>query len=316
MWGYIVRRLLLGIPTLLGVTVIVFSLMHLAPGDPISAMLPPDAPQEVVQMIRQQMGFDKPLPVQYWLWLTRVVQGDLGRSIATRRPVIEDIRSALGNTFILAFAAACLGFTLGSTLGSLAAFSRGRWLDKASSAAAITGVSLPHYWVAIMLIIIFSVELNWLPAMGMQGTGADSSGWGEVARHMILPTIALSLIPMGVVTRMVRASVLEILSQDFVLTLRAKGLWSRTVTRHVIKNAAPPVLTLMGLQFGYLLGGSVLVETVFSWPGSGYLLNLAIFQRDFPVLQGTILVLASFFVILNLVVDIAQSFVDPRIRRG
>lgn len=316
MWGYIVRRLLLGIPTLLGVTVIVFSLMHLAPGDPISAMLPPDAPQEVVQMIRQQMGFDKPLPVQYWLWLTRVVQGDLGRSIATRRPVIEDIRSALGNTFILAFAAACLGFTLGSALGSLAAFSRGRWLDKASSAAAITGVSLPHYWVAIMLIIIFSVELNWLPAMGMQGTGAESSGWGEIARHMILPTIALSLIPMGVITRMVRASVLEILSQDFVLTLRAKGLWSRTVTRHVAKNAAPPVLTLMGLQFGYLLGGSVLVETVFSWPGSGYLLNLAIFQRDFPVLQGTILVLASFFVILNLAVDIAQSFVDPRIRRG
>jgi peptide/nickel transport system permease protein len=133
---------------------------------------------------------------------------------------------------------------------------------------------------------------------------------------MILPTIALSLIPMGVITRMVRASVLEILSQDFVLTLRAKGLWSRTVTRHVIKNAAPPVLTLMGLQFGYLLGGSVLVETVFSWPGSGYLLNLAIFQRDFPVLQGTILVLASFFVMLNLLVDILQSVVDPRIRRG
>jgi peptide/nickel transport system permease protein len=315
MWGYIVRRLLLGIPTLLGVTIIVFSLMHLAPGDPISAMLPPDAPQEVVQMMRQQMGFDKPLPVQYWRWLTRVVQGDFGRSIATRRPVTEDIRSALGNTFILALAAACLGFTLGSTLGSLAAFSRGRWLDKAFSAAAITGVSLPHYWVAILLIIVFSVELNWLPAMGMESTGGGSSGW-EIARHMILPTVALSLIPMGVITRMVRASVLEILSQDFVLTLRAKGLWSRTVTQHVIKNAAPPVLTLMGLQFGYLLGGSVLVETVFSWPGSGYLLNLAIFQRDFPVLQGTILVLASFFVILNLLVDILQSVVDPRIRRG
>jgi peptide/nickel transport system permease protein len=315
MWGYIVRRLLLGIPTLLGVTVIVFSLMHLAPGDPISAMLPPDAPQEVVQMVRQQMGFDKPLPVQYWLWLTRVVQGDFGRSITTRRPVLEDIRSALGNTFILAIAAACLGFTLGSTLGSLAAFLRGRWLDKVFSATAITGVSLPHYWVAILLIILFSVELNWLPAMGMQSTGAQSSEW-EIVRHMILPTIALSLIPMGVVTRMVRASVLEILSQEFVLTLRAKGLWSRTVTRHVIKNAAPPVLTLMGLQFGNLLGGSVLVETVFSWPGSGYLLNLAIFQRDFPVLQGTILVLASFFVVLNLLVDILQSIVDPRIRRG
>src|SRR5919108_5676022 len=314
MWGYIVRRLLLGIPTLLGVTLIVFSLMHLAPGDPISAMLPPDAPQEVVQMIRQQMGFDQPLPVQYWLWLKRVVQGDLGRSIATRRPVIEDIRSALGNTFMLAVAAACLGFLLGSTLGSFAAFSRGRWLEKVSSAAAITGVSLPHYWVAILLIIIFSVELNWLPAMGMQSTGAEPSGW-EIARHMVLPTIALSLIPMGVITRMVRASVLEILSQDFVLTLRAKGLWSRTVTRHVMKNAAPPVLTLMGLQFGYLLGGSVLVETVFSWPGSGFLLNLAIFQRDIPMLQGVILVLATFFVILNLLVDIVHSLIDPRIRR-
>jgi peptide/nickel transport system permease protein len=169
--------------------------------------------------------------------------------------------------------------------------------------------------VAILLIIIFSVELNWLPAMGMQSTDSASAGWGEVARHMILPTIALALIPMGVITRMARASVLEILSQEFVMTLRAKGLWSRTITRHVVKNAAPPVLTLMGLQFGYLMGGSVLVETVFSWPGSGYLLNLAIFQRDFPVLQGTILVLASFFVLLNLMVDIVQSLVDPRIRR-
>jgi peptide/nickel transport system permease protein len=216
---------------------------------------------------------------------------------------------------MLALAAACLGFALGSTLGSLAAFSRGRWPDKVCSAAAITGVSLPHYWVAILLIIIFSVELNWLPAMGMHSTGSEASGWGEIARHMILPTIALALIPMGVITRMARASVLEILSQEFVMTLRAKGLWSRTITRHIVKNAAPPVLTLMGLQFGYLLGGSVLVETVFSWPGSGYLLNLAIFQRDFPVLQGTILVLASFFVMLNLVVDIVQSLVDPRIRR-
>jgi peptide/nickel transport system permease protein len=179
-------------------------------------MLPPDAPQEVVQMVRQQMGFDRSLPVQYWLWLMRVVQGDLGRSIATRRPVIQDLRSALGNTFLLAFAAACLGFTVGGILGSMAAFFRGRWADKMFSAAAITGVSLPHYWVAILLIIIFSVELNWLPAMGMQSTSSESAGWEEVARHMILPTMALALIPMGVITRMMRASVLEILSQEFV----------------------------------------------------------------------------------------------------
>jgi peptide/nickel transport system permease protein len=314
MWGYILRRLLFGIPTLLGVTIIVFSLLHLSPGDPVSAMVPADAPQELVDMIKRQMGLDQPLPVQYWRWLRRVAQGDLGNSLATRRPVLGEIRGALGNTFVLAISAALVGFTLGVMLGTIAAFFQGRWLDKAASATAISGVSLPHYWVGIVLIIIFSVELNWLPAMGMQETQGETSLWSLV-RHMILPTIALSLIPMGVVTRMVRTSILEILNQEFVLTLRAKGLWSRTITRHVMKNAAPPVLTLMGLQFGYLLGGSVLVETVFSWPGSGFLLNLAIFQRDIPMLQGIILVLASFFVLLNLLVDILHSVIDPRIRR-
>lgn len=315
MWSYVLRRLLFGIPTLLGVTIIVFSLLHLAPGDPISAMVPSDAPLELVQMIRRQMGFDQPLPVQYWRWLSHVIQGDLGNSIATRRPVLGEIRSALGNTFVLAMAAATVGFGLGITLGTIAAFGRGTWLDKAASAIAISGVSLPHYWVGIVLIIIFSVTLNWLPAMGMQETQGASSFW-TLLRHMVLPTIALSLIPMGVITRMTRASVLEVLSHEFVLTLRAKGLWSRAVVQHVVKNAAPPVLTLMGLQFGYLLGGSVLVETVFSWPGSGFLLNLAIFQRDIPMLQGIILVLATFFVLLNLLVDILHSVIDPRIRRA
>jgi peptide/nickel transport system permease protein len=314
MWGYIVRRLLFGIPTLLGVTIIVFSLLHLSPGDPVSAMVPADAPQELVDMIKRQMGLDQPLPVQYWRWLRRVAQGDLGNSLATRRPVLGEIRGALGNTFVLAISAALVAFTLGVTLGTIAAFFQGRWLDKAASATAISGVSLPHYWVGIVLIIIFSVELNWLPAMGMQETQGQTSLW-SLLRHMILPTMALSLIPLGVVTRMVRTSLLEILNQEFVLTLRAKGLWSRSITRHVMKNAAPPVLTLMGLQFGYLLGGSVLVETVFSWPGSGFLLNLAIFQRDIPMLQGIILVLASFFVLLNLLVDILHSLIDPRIRR-
>jgi peptide/nickel transport system permease protein len=315
MWGYILRRLLFGIPTLLGVTIIVFSLLHLSPGDPVSAVLPADAPQELVDMIKQQMGLDQPLPVQYWRWLRRVVHGDLGNSLATRRPVLGEIRGALGNTFVLAVSAALVAFTLGVVLGTVAAFFQGRWLDKVASATAISGVSLPHYWVGIVLIIIFSVELNWLPAMGMQETQGQTSLW-SLLRHMVLPTVALSLIPLGVVTRMVRTSLLEILNQEFVLTLRAKGLWSRSIMRHVMKNAAPPVLTLMGLQFGYLLGGSVLVETVFSWPGSGFLLNLAIFQRDIPMLQGVILVLAAFFVLLNLLVDILHSLIDPRIRRA
>ena len=314
MWGYIVRRLCFGIPTLLGVTVIVFILLHLAPGDPINAMVPPDAPVELVQMIRQQMGLDQPLPIQYWRWLTRVARGDLGNSLATRRPVLQESVLPSGTRFCWLFPRHVSVLRWGIALGTTAAFFRGRWLDKVVSAMAITGVSLPHYWVAIMLILIFSVTLNWLPAMGMQETSGSSSLW-TLVRHMILPSLALSLIPMGVLTRLVRASVLEILQQDFVLTLRAKGLWARTVTWHVMKNAAPPVLTLMGLQFGYLLGGSVLIETVFSWPGSGFLLNLAIFQRDIPMLQGVILVLATFFVLLNLLVDIVHSLIDPRIRR-
>jgi peptide/nickel transport system permease protein len=173
-------------------------------------------------------------------------------------------------------------------------------------------VSLPHYWCAIVMVLVFSVFLNWLPAQGM---GDEGASWGEQLQYLVLPVITLSLIPMGVVARLVRATVLEILSQEFVGALTAKGLARRPTLLHVCKNAAPPVLALMGLQFGFLLGGSILVETVFNWPGSGNLLNLAIFRRDIPVLQATILVLAFFFVILNLAVDIAQAAIDPRIRR-
>ena len=306
MWSYILRRLFFGIPTLLGVTIIVFTLLHLAPGDPISAMVPSDAPLEVVQMIRQQMGFDKPLPVQYWLWLTRVVQGDLGRSITTRRPVIEDIRSALGNTFILAFAAACLGFTLGSTLGSLAAFSRGRWLDKVSSAAAITGVSLPHYWVAIMLIIIFAVRLKLLPA----------SGYGTW-QHFLMPSLCLGMAFAPITMRLVRSGMIEVLSMDYIKTARSKGVAERRVVwKHAFRNASIPVVTVLGLQFGQLLGGAIITETVFAWPGVASLTVDSIRNQDFPVVQCAVVLLALIIVIVNLVVDVIVGFIDPRIRAG
>jgi peptide/nickel transport system permease protein len=175
----------------------------------------------------------------------------------------------------------------------------------------VIGVSVPHYWAGIILIIVFSVQLNWLPAMGA-GSGG---GFVEYLRHLVLPTVALSLIPLGVITRVVRSAALDALAQDFVLALDAKGLWRRTVFAHVVKNSAPQILTVLGLQFGFQLGGSVLVEAVFSWPGTGYLLNLAIFQRDIPVLQGVILILSAFFVLVNLAVDLLQSVVDPRIAR-
>ena len=311
MWRYVGRRLLLAIPTLLGASMIVFAMVHLAPGDPVSALLPVDASKQQIEDVKRAYGFDQPLPVQYLKWLGRVVTGDLGKSIATRRAVILDVRDSLVNSLVLAVSSSLVAFGTGLMLGLLAAFRQGRWLDKIASAIAVIGVSVPHYWAGIILIIVFSVQLNWLPAMG----AASDGGLVPYLRHMTLPTIALALIPLGVIARVVRSAALDVLNQEFVLALRAKGLAHRRVFAHVVKNAAPQIITVLGLQFGFQLGGSVLVEAVFSWPGTGYLLNLAIFQRDLPVLQGVILVLATFFVLLNLLVDVLQTLIDPRIAR-
>ena len=313
MWAYTLRRILYGVPVLLGVSIIVFALVQLAPGDAATLLIPPEAPKEVADQIRAKLGLDQPVYVQYVLWLGRLVRGDLGASIVTNMPVAGELLSALGNTLVLAVPAAFLGFILGTVLGALAAFNRGTVLDRIFSATAITGVSLPHYWVGIVLVAVFAVVWNLLPAQGMGPSGFPRT-WAQF-RHMILPVVTLSLIPMGVVSRLVRANVLEILSQEFVGSLQAKGLRERRVLRHVMKNAAPSALALMGLQFGYLLGGSILVETVYNWPGSGGLLNLAIFRRDIPVLSGTIVAIAAIFVVINIVVDVLQAFIDPRIRR-
>src|SRR5436309_365703 len=313
MWAYTLRRILYGVPVLLGVSIIVFALVQLAPGDAATLLIPPEAPKEVADQIRAKLGLDQPVYVQYVLWLGRLVRGDLGASIVTNMPVGGELLSALGNTLVLAAPAAFLGLILGTVLGALAAFNRGTVLDRIFSATAITGVSLPHYWVGIVLVAVFAVVWNVLPAQGMGPSGFPRT-WAQF-RHMILPVVTLSLIPMGVVSRLVRANVLEILSQEFVGSLQAKGLRERRVLRHVMKNAAPSALALMGLQFGYLLGGSILVETVYNWPGSGGLLNLAIFRRDIPVLSGTIVAIAAIFVVINIVVDVLQALIDPRIRR-
>jgi peptide/nickel transport system permease protein len=205
----------------------------------------------------------------------------------------------------------------GCFFGFVAGYFRDTWLDRLASAVAVLGVSVPHYWLGMVLVIIFSVQLNWLPAVGA-GPGS-SAAWRfdlEHLRYLILPAVTMSVIPMGIITRTVRALVGDILSQEFVMALRAKGLGNLRVFLHVVKNAAPTALAVMGLQLGYLLGGSILIETVFSWPGTGFLLNSAIFQRDLPLLQGTILVLALFFVFLNLIVDVVQTTLDPRIKRA
>jgi peptide/nickel transport system permease protein len=313
MWRYALRRLGYAVPILIGVSIVVFALIKMAPGDAADLLIPPETPKEVAAQIRAKLGLDKPLYVQYAVWLGRIVRGDLGISIVTNEPVAASLLNALGNTLMLAVPAAVLGFALGTILGALAAFNHGTILDRVFSAAAITGVSLPHYWVGIVLVAIFAVTFNALPAQGM-GPGGIPRTWEQV-RHLILPVFTLSLIPMGVISRLVRANVLEILSQEFVGTLHAKGLMNRRVLYHTLKNAAPSALALMGLQFGYLLGGSILVETVFNWPGSGGLMNLAIFRRDVPVLSATIVVLATIFVVINILVDVLQALIDPRMRR-
>jgi peptide/nickel transport system permease protein len=314
---YLLRRILYAIPIGLAVGFVCFMLVQIAPGDPINAIVPPDAPGDVVEQVRRDYGLDKPLYIQFGLWLAKVVQGDLGRSLATGRSVWSDLRVAIGNTLMLAACASVLGFSLGCILGGLAGTFRGSIIDRGAVGIAVAGVSVPHYWLGMVLVVLFSVQWNMLPAMGAGPGGSSDWAWDwEHAQFLILPAVTLSVIPMGIVTRTMRGIVAEIMNQEFITALRGKGLTRWGVFQHVVKNAAPNGLAVMGLQLGYLMGGSILVETVFSWPGTGLLLNSAIFQRDMPVLQGTILVLSMFFVALNLLVDLVQTALDPRIKRA
>lgn len=316
MFFYLIRRIAYAIPIMFGVSLMCFALLHMAPGDPLSAVLPADASEALRSQLMQLYGFDKPLPVQFFTWLWRALHGDLGTSISTGAPVAQDVMGAVINSLRLAVLATLIGFILGASFGFIGGYFKNSFIDKIASFFAVVGVSIPHYWLAIILVIVFSVMLPWLPATG---GGPDSSGgwmwdWAHI-QYMVLPAVAMAMIPMGIIARTIRALVAEILSQEFIVGLQARGLSGRVVFMHVVKNAAPTALSVMGVQLGYLLGGSILVETIFSWPGTGFLLNTAIFARDYPLLQGTILVLALFFVALNLIVDILQTLFDPRIAR-
>lgn len=317
MTGYLLRRLLYTLPIMGGVALVCFALVHLAPGDPLVSVLPPDASAELQARLRELYGFNRSYPEQFATWVWRALQGDLGTSIASGRPVADEVLRAVGNTLRLAVLATLIGFVLGSLFGFVAGYFRGSWIDRAASLASVLGVSVPHYWLGMVLVIVFSVLLNWMPPGGAGPDGSAGWAWDwEHLRHMLLPALTMSVIPMGIIARTVRALVAEILAQEFVVGLRARGLTDLGIFLHVVKNAAPTALAVMGLQLGYLLGGSILIETVFSWPGTGFLLNSAIFQRDLPLLQGTILVLAMFFVALNLLVDVVQTLLDPRIARA
>ena len=317
MLSFIFQRVFYTLPIMFGVALVCFALVHLAPGDPLVSIMPPDASQELQKQLMEIYGFNKSYPEQFVRWGWRDLQGDLGTSIASGRPVSSEVIRAVGNTLRLALAATLIGFIFGSLFGFVAGYFQNSWVDKAASLTSVLGVSVPHYWLGMVLVIIFSSLLMWLPPNGAGPGGSSDWQWNwEQIKYLVLPAITMSVIPMGIISRTVRALVAEILSQEFIVGLKAKGLTNIGIFLHVVKNAAPTALAVMGLQLGYLLGGSILIETVFSWPGTGFLLNSAIFQRDLPLLQGTILVLATFFVVLNMLVDIIQTTLDPRIARG
>ena len=301
---YVVRRLWQSALTLVGVSVLVFVILRVVPGDPAKMLLPEGAPQSAIEELNRQLGLQEPLYVQYGLFVQSVFRGDFGQSFQYRAPALQVVTERLMATVQLALAAMLITVGVGVTLGIVAAVRRGTGYDYASTVLAVLGQSLPNFWLGIMLILLFGVALRWLPTSGF-------AGW----RHLILPSITLAAFPTALVARLTRSSMLEILNREYIRTGRAKGLAERTVVlRHALRNAAIPVLTVIGLQIGTLLGGAVITESVFAWPGMGKLVVDAIFFRDFPVVQAVLILSATVFVVINLAVDLLYTVIDPRIR--
>jgi peptide/nickel transport system permease protein len=310
---YLLRRILYMVPVLLGVSIVVFTLIHLTPGDPARIMLGAAARPDDVVRLRHELGLDRPVYVQYFSWLGRLVQGDLGTSISLHRPVLDEVLERFKNTLILSGAAMLLSFSIGIAMGVLSAVKRGSIFDRLTMFIATFGLSLPSFWFAMMLIIIFSVKLRFLPGTGMT-SAIGGGGLADVAKHLVLPSIALAVIPLAVIARYTRSAMLEVIAQEYVRTARAKGLTEKNViTRHVIRNTMVVIVTMLGLQVGFLLAGAVYIENVFSWPGIGQMLVNAILKRDFPLVQGGVLLVATSYVVINLITDLAYGYLDPRI---
>jgi peptide/nickel transport system permease protein len=304
MYRYILRRLLLLIPVMIGVSFVVFTIMFFTPGDPAKILLGERAPEAEVQALRTQMGLDDPFFVQYGRFVFNAVQGDLGRSLTTRRPAALELFARFPATLQLAAAGVLVAVLIGIPIGILSATKQYSVFDGVAMILALIGVSMPNFWQGIMMVLLFSIVLRWLP----------SSGYGSFP-HLIMPALTIGTSSAATITRMTRSSMLEVVRQDYIRTARAKGLSERVViNRHALKNALIPIVTVIGLQFGYLLGGAVLTETIFSWPGVGRLMVDAIRQRDYPVVQGGVLLLAVTFSVVNLFVDVLYAYIDPRIK--
>lgn len=304
MLNYILKRLLGLVPTLLIVAVLVFLFVHLLPGDPARLIAGPEADAQVIDLVRQQLGLDRPLYLQFWHYITHVWQGDFGTSMVSRRPVSEEIASRFLPTLWLTITSMIWAVLFGMALGIVAAVWRNRWPDRVGMTLAVTGISFPAFALGILLMQIFSVELGWLPTVG-----ADS--W----QHYILPSLTLGAAVASVMARFTRSSFVDVLSEDYMRTARAKGV-SETwvVLKHGLRNAMIPVVTMMGLQFGFLLGGSIVVEKVFNWPGLGRLLVDSVEMRDYPVIQAEVLLFSLEFILINLVVDVLYAAINPAIR--
>jgi peptide/nickel transport system permease protein len=332
MLRFAVRRLLLLVPILLGLSILVFFWIRALPGGPAQALLGERATPETIAQIERQYGLDQPVHVQYWKYLQRTVRFDLGSSVASRRPVTDELAERFPATIELSLAAMIFSVFFGIPLGFLAAKRYGTWLDHSSLVASLIGISIPIFFLAILLKYLFAVKFGLLPTVGRISVlidlnhptkfyvldailAGDLEAFWDVLKHLILPAVALGSIPLAIIARITRAAVLDVQNEDYVRTARAKGLSPREVDeRHVLRNALLPIMTIIGLQTGLLLSGAVLTETVFAWPGMGTWLVGAIRNRDFPVLQGGILFVALVFVLVNLVVDMAYALVNPRIR--
>lgn len=332
MGRYIFKRLIQLIPVLLGISLLVFAFLHLIPGDPAVTMLGDRATPEAVEKLRERMGLNTPLPLQYLSFLGSLLRFDLGSSIFTGVPILDEIKLRWPATFELSVVAMLFSLLLGIPAGVVAAVKKNSWIDNLTMSGSLLGVSMPVYWLGLLLVYLFAVNLQWLPPSGRTAIGSnfepitgfflfdtliqgDFKAFGDVVAHLILPAVTLSTIPLAIIARITRSAMLEVLSQDYIRTARSKGLKEFIViSKHALKNAMLPVVTIVGLEFGTLLGGAILTETIFSWPGIGSWIYGGILQRDYPVVQGGVVFVAFVFVLINLLVDLSYALLDPRIQ--
>jgi peptide/nickel transport system permease protein len=312
--AYIAKRLLAAIPVIFGLTIIVFLIMAMIPGDPATAILGSYATPENVEKLNRDLGLDKPLVQQYFIWLGNMLQGDFGRSYTLNRPVIDEVLERFSATLILAGTSLVLCSVLGLIAGVISAVRQYSWVDKAITFVVLIGISVPSFWLGLLLILVFAVNLKWFPASGMYAIygGGDLP---DLLKHLFLPALTLAVVATGVIARLTRTAMLEVLRQDFIRTARAKGVTENTVIyKHAFKAALVTVIPVIGIQAGFVLGGAVYIETVFQWPGIGSMLVKAISTRDLLLVQGGVLVVASAYVLFNLAADVVQTILDPRLR--